>query len=511
MAWDVAMVYIALVLLVVIVGWEWMRNKAFVEGFTDGVVPEFFGRYFPRRYDVTPGMDREGDGWIRNPRYFEGYVDLQRLGYKGDFCRVIEKENAPESRILACALAGQEGLDSMTYRTESARTGMRFGRDDYVRDVDGDGREDYCRILKVQAAPNDQWEARAVLAGLTRFKQGAEVADHAPPPHIADLLWFYEGIMTWYRFADDMLDYAENTQLQIAGRAAVDETPRRTVFKGLELNRVPSADESQPPPASQFLTIGENPRLEMDSIVQMRNMRAVSVWAYFDEFTNNARIFDFGNGAGRDNILLGIEGRGNRAGAGFGALAARPPSNAAVCQRKPAREVSPQAYLTSSDANVDAWICDGPEPVDSTYPEDEQTDDNSAPPTANLLFEIWDERQRKMQIRVLDVIPRKRWVHVAVTATDVSSIRPNWQVFIDGKMVYEEESGHVPLKNYLTRNYIGRSNWERATATYQDADERFRGALFDFRLYRTPMSADKIRRTVEWGREKLGLLQDGAA
>jgi protein involved in temperature-dependent protein secretion len=63
----------------------------------------------------------------------------------------------------------------------------------------------------------------------------------------------------------------------------------------------------------------------------------------------------------------------------------------------------------------------------------------------------------------------------------------------------------------LTRNYIGRSNWERATAEYQDADERLRGALFDFRLYRTPMSADKIRRTVEWGREKLGLLGDAAA
>ena len=112
-------VYTALILLLIIILWEYLRGKAFAEGFTDGVVPEFFGRYFPRRYDIVPGQQKEMDGWIRNPRYFEGYVDVQRLGYKGDFCRVVEKESMPESRIMACALAGQEGLDPYIYRTES--------------------------------------------------------------------------------------------------------------------------------------------------------------------------------------------------------------------------------------------------------------------------------------------------------------------------------------------------------------------------------------------------------
>jgi hypothetical protein len=54
-------------------------------------------------------------------------------------------------------------------------------------------------------------------------------------------------------------------------------------------------------------------------------------------------------------------------------------------------------------------------------------------------------------------------------------------------------------------NYIGRSNWEDDTAQYQDADQRFRGSLFDFRLYRSAMSASKIEKTVAWGRKKLGL------
>jgi len=493
-------IYTALVLLGIIIVWEWMRSKVFLEGFTDGIVPEFFGRYFPRRYDVVPGQQREGDGWIRNPRYFEGYVDVQKLGYKGDFCRVIEKEGMPESRIVACALAGQEGLDAMLYRSESARAGMRFSRDNYFRDVNGDGRDDYVRILKIASSPNDAWAPRALISGITRFKQSAEITDNSPPPDIQDLLWFYEGIMVWYRWFDDMVDYGENTQIRVAGEAKVDETPHQDKTKGLALNRTPSASADIKPATDQYLKIGENSQLEFDSVVQLRQLRAISVWAYFEEFTNNARIFDFGNGAGKDNVLLGIEGRGNTKSA-FGTLGERPTDINTVCSAKSATEVSPQLYLTSTDANVDMWSCPGPEPVATTYPDDEK--DVEHEPKANLLFEIWDTQQRKMRIRVLDAIPRKRWVHIALTTTDGSSFRPTWQVYIDGAKVMEEPDGHMPLASYVTENYIGRSNWEGESSQYQNGDERFRGSLFDFRLYRSPMSSNKIARTVAWGSKKL--------
>jgi hypothetical protein len=500
------LIYIVIVLLIGFLVWEYMSSVMYAEGFTDGVVPQFFGKYFPRRYDVVPGQDREADGWVRNPRYFEGYVDLQRLGYKGDFCRVVEKEDKPESRIMACALAGQEGLDSLTYRTESARAGMIFSRDDYFRDVDGDGREDYGRIVKVTAAPNDAWEARAVLAGVTRFKEGVEITDNSPPPAIADLLWFYEGAMVWYRWFDDMLDYAANTQIRVAGGAAVEEELRKTRTLGLPLNRVPAASEDVKQAADQYVKIGENAALEFDHIVQLRNLRAVSVWAYFDEFTNNARIFDFGNGAGKDNVLLGIQGSGNTNSA-FGKMNARPPASAAVCNARAAPEMSPQLFQKTTDANVDEWMCPGPEPMDSTYPEDDASED-AREPMADLLFEIWDSQQRQMTMRVLSVIPRKKWVHIAITTTDNKSFRPTWHVYVNGKKVHELLDGHMPLKSYTTNNYIGRSNWEGVTSQYNDADQRFRGALFDFRLYRAPMSAAKITRTVEWGKEKLGLLGD---
>jgi hypothetical protein len=43
------------------------------------------------------------------------------------------------------------------------------------------------------------------------------------------------------------------------------------------------------------------------------------------------------------------------------------------------------------------------------------------------------------------------------------------------------------------------------SSQYEDGDERFRGTLFDFRLYRKPMSKSKVERTVAWGKAKLGL------
>ena len=307
--------------------------------------------------------------------------------------------------------------------------------------------------------------------------------------------------MVWYRFIDDMLDYAENTQIQIAGSAKVNEEEKLTIVEGLRFNMIDSADSTVQSSMDQFLKIGENAKLEYDTIVELRQLRAISVWVYFHEFTSNARIFDFGNGAGHDNVLLGIEGKGNTISA-FGKLGKRPTEENLVCQGKAAEELSPQVYMLTSEANVNNFDCKTAAPIPSMYPENE--DEGEVDPRANLLFEIWDSQQRKMRIRVVNAIPLKKWTHIAITTTDGSSFRPTWQVYIDGKNVYEQADGHMPLKSYTTMNYIGKSNWESETAQYQDADQRLRGALFDFRLYRLPMSASKIERTVQWGKKKLG-------
>jgi hypothetical protein len=358
------MIYAAIALLVIIIAWEYLRNTMMIEGFTDGIVPEYFGKFFPRRYDVVPGEMREVDGWIRNPRYFEGYVDVQNLGYKGDFCRVVEKEGAPDSRIMACALAGQEGLDSFTFRTDSARAGTRFSRDDYFRDVNGDGKDDYGRILKIKDAPNDAWQALAILAGNTRFMQGKETPDNSPPPDISDLLFFFEGIMVWYRFKDDLLDYGENTKLSTLGNIKIDEDPTRLITEGLQIN--PILNAKNPSAADQYIRLGENSHMELEDKVNMKEFRAFSTWVKFDTFTNNARIFDFGNGAGSDNVFLGIEGKGNY---NTTQEDIKPNADNIVCNRSPTLEIRPEVYMKKTAANVDEFDCPGPEPIEDTTTE----------------------------------------------------------------------------------------------------------------------------------------------
>jgi hypothetical protein len=135
------------------------------------------------------------------------------------------------------------------------------------------------------------------------------------------------------------------------------------------------------------------------------------------------------------------------------------------------------------------------------FPPDEQK--AAVEQTANLLFEIWDAKQRKMRVLVQDAIPYRKWVHIALSTKDMDAVRPTWVVFVNGKKVYEHADGFLPLNSYTTKNYIGKSNWETTTSQYDDRDERFRGTMFDFRLYRTPMSAAKVKKTHEWGLQKL--------
>jgi hypothetical protein len=298
--------------------------------------------------------------------------------------------------------------------------------------------------------------------------------------------------MIWYRFKDDLLDYAENTKLGTLGNIKIDEDPTRIVTEGLQIN--PTYNLAKPPLADQYIRLGENSRMELEDKVNMKDFRAFSTWVKFDAFTNNARIFDFGNGAGSDNVFLGIEGKGN-----YNTVQddMQPSDDNIVCNRSPTLEIRPQVYMKKTAANVDEFDCPGPEPIEHTTTESEiklKTDR-----TANLLFEIWDKQQRKMRIKVIDAIKENTWQHITLTTSDLS-ITPTWTVYIDGVNVFTKSEGFLPQTNYYTLNYIGRSNWEQALNQGEYKDERFRGSLFDFRMYRIPMPESKIQKTVEWGK-----------
>ncbi len=487
--------WIAVTLLILIAIIEIWFPSVINEGF-ESLVPigdsPFWSKWMPRRGDVSFDPHNEEKGYIRDIRYFQGYADIQRLGVKHDFCRMVEPKDAPGNLFFTCALGGTEGLSTVKFRTNDVRHGFQTCRDDYMTELDNQAA--YCRIIKTGTST---FETKCNVAGDIKFRDKLTL-DTNPPPEIARLLMFYEGLLFWLRLRDDMLDYAKNIHVAKAGGITIEENPPNPPkTDGLEFNGV-----------DQFLRIGDGKELDFGNVISLQYMRAISFWVYFEEFTNNAHILDFGNGAGQDNVWVGILGRGNsatqtkphRIGCGDNpSTVPSPPSGA-----QPVDVVTPQTLMETTAANVNDFQCQKPEIYGRVFPPEKAPKPHEAK-TADLIYEIWDHEQRKMHIQVKDVIPLRKWTHITITATSQDAFRPGINIYQNGNLVHTEEAGWLPQTNFTSSNYIGKSNWANVTSPYENADELFKGNLFDLRAYTLPMSDKKIQATVEWGKEMLGL------
>lgn len=496
--------WIGLIILIIVAVIELWKPELINEGFTNLVSvgdTAFWAKWLPRRGDVGLNPTEEQGGYIRDIRYFAGYTDVQRLGVNHDFCRMVQAEGDPDDKFFACALGGTEGLSTVKYRTPSVRDGFELSRDDYMHDVMGDGRDGYCRILKTGP---DTFEAKCNPAGDTSFKSDL-VTDANPPDNIKLLLTFYEGIVFWLRLRDDMLDYAKNLTVAKAGNMEIQESPPNPpVTEGLEFNG-----------KNQFLRIGDSKDLSFGDVVQLRYLRATCFWVYFDEFTNNAHIYDFGNGAGKDNVFVGIMGRGNAGPQSDEILkpvcldqaittVPAPPSGEQCTE-----EVSPQRALITSSANVNLWDCPKPELFGRIMkPLQPKAAPAGEAKTADLIYEIWDDQMRKLHVQVKNVIPLRKWVHIAITAGDNDAWKPSLKIYRNGNLVHTEGAAWLPQTNYTTNNYIGKSNWQNMTSPYENADELFKGRMFDIRGYRIAMDEKKVKDTYKWGKKLLGLEQN---
>ena len=79
------------------------------------------------------------------------------------------------------------------------------------------------------------------------------------------------------------------------------------------------------------------------------------------------------------------------------------------------------------------------------------------------------------------------------------------KVYRNAELVHTESAAWLPQNNYTTNNYIGKSNWANVTSPFDNADELFKGKMFDFRGYRIAMNEKKIKDTYKWGKKLLGL------
>ena len=505
-------IWIALILLISVLSFEVLYPKRFYEGFQGLITPvedkdNFFSQFAPRRGDV--GFNLEENNYIQDNRYFRGYGDVQGFGFKHDFIRVvipevvksdltkvgIQKSQNNNNSFIAAALAGTNGASSVSFRSKGVSDGLRLSRDDYIRDIRDDNHDAYCRILKMDGT----FQPLCLRSLDTKFSDKDEV-DPNPPENILTLLNFYDGCLGWLRFRDDMLDYISNLTVQTIGGILIDETPNPTITRGVSFNGI-----------DQYIRISDSKDLTLGSKINLRTIRAFSVWVYFDSFTNNAHIFDFGDGAGNNNIHLGILGKGDDT---VSDAELRPllcgSENATLPNYPsgphPCKETTPQ-NLMMLKANVNEFECnifDTVEPRNTSSENKTQT--KITPTRATLLYEVWDAKQRKMRIKVNKVIPLNKWAHITITAKSNDSFRPDIGIYVNGTQVYMEPSGYLPQAKSTTNNYLGKSNWSNQTSQYELKDELFNGKLFDFRMYNTVMSEEKIKKSLQWGMNYLGIL-----
>lgn len=451
---------------------------------------KFWATWIPRSGLVGLDPTEEEGGYIRNQKYFAGYTDIQGFGVKQDFCRVVQAEDDPLDNFFACALGGSEGLSTVRYRSLSTKTGFELSRDDYmhpIKDTVG-----YCRILK----KNNKFETFCSLAQPSCFS-AKMIPDDNPPKEIELLLEFYNGIMFWLRLRDDMVDYAKNIIIRKAGHISIDETPNPKITKGLAFNGI-----------NQYLRIGDNSELDFGNTVDLTKLRAICVWVYFDEFTNNAHIFDFGNGSSDDNVWLGIVGRGNPTIQDNMIKEQRcVAENTKTLPHKSSgqqciEEVSPQKLMIETRANVNEFICTG---TQSKLKDPDPLFDESTPPehatTANLVYEIWEKQNYKFNVTVQNAIRVKEWTHIVISASSMEQ-RPNLDFYINGKKVYTEEAGWLPRNGSTKYNYIGKSN-RMEGKQYANRDEFFKGSMFDFRGYDTILSKQLVHKIYHWGKNLL--------
>jgi hypothetical protein len=410
----------------------------------------------PRRADI--GLTAEGwgeeAGWVRDLRYTESFTDVQGLGVASDFCRAVARKGDPASLQIACALGTRDGMDTLEYRSKTARDGFRFSRDDYWSARNNPkSRMDYCRILRDEET--GAWASFCAVAGREGFK-AAEVRDTDPPPYVRQLLEFYEGAMTWFRFQDDTVDSTGLGAIEVHGTPEVPLLLNPVKSRGLQLNR----DTKKEP--HDYLRWGEQDTLSLDQAIPPNQIRAICFWVWWDGFEKGAMVVEARNQA-KDRILLGIEGGGVEI-PGFRAAS-------------PATEVSPQRALAEG-------IQIEPEP----FPNLTNTKPSLAE-SATYIFEIWDAEQRLMRLAgPMGSAKTGEWQHVAVTTSDASSWWPTWTMWINGIEVAQKVDGRLSPALQLTENYIGRN---------------MRGCIQDFRIYRTPLTHEKLQASIAWSKPLL--------
>jgi hypothetical protein len=178
------------------------------------------------------------------------------------------------------------------------------------------------------------------------------------------------------------------------------------------------------------------------------------------------------------------------------------PSGAQFCP-----ELKPQDLYATSSANVDDYTCPGPDTFARKMDpiQTKRLKPVTEAKRATLIYEVWEKKLRKVQIKVNGAIPLGKWTHIVITAKTMDAMRPDLNVYVNGNLVFTQLQGYLPQAKVTTNNYLGKSNWANNFSEYELRDELFNGSMFDFRMYSTVLPEAKIKRILQWGMGRLAM------
>jgi hypothetical protein len=177
---------------------------------------------------------------------------------------------------------------------------------------------------------------------------------------------------------------------------------------------------------------------------------------------------------------------------------------------QPVEEMSPQELMLST-ANIDKYVYDKTvvnRDLPHIMPFNEKQKakkTKKAPDTATLIWEVWNGELRMEHVNVLKAFKLKTWTHCCITTASSDGVRPAIQIWIDGQKMAEKDGTHMPQIAVTKNNYFGKNNWMSGSSQFENKPELFKGGLFDVRGYSQPMSEQKLKKTISWGKKHLGI------
>ena len=425
----------------------------------------------PKRMDIGAtyeGWTHEESGYVRDIRYAESYTDVQGNGVASDFCRAVYKKGDPTSLHIACALATREHMDTMEYQSPTVHDGFRFSRDDYWRDVNGDGRMDYCRILRDENTGG--FVSTCAIATSDRIGPREE-RDIEPPAIIRQLLEAYEDCLVWFRFQDDALDSAGNAVLEYHGRPEVPSLIHPLKTRGVQFNRLYQGVPEKVASPTDYFVWGEKGTLHLDQDIPASQIRAITFWVWIDSFTNTTRIMECSNPSSKtvkDLVWIGVESTGRN-----------------LLPALPNKVSEPALELRADEIYRLGQQVEPLRILDRRHLE--QANVNQHQNQSTWVFEMWDEEQPIMRLTAPHTARAGQWQHIAITTTDSTSWWPTWEFYINGVKHAEKADGRLIPALFLTQNKLG----------------LFSGCLQDLRIYKKSLSAAKLQSTISYARSKL--------